>query len=785
MRHIVVLFFLVFSAGSIVFGQGVVSGVIYTRTGEPVGLAAVNLRYGQVTATVYTDSTGYYSHFVPVGNTPVTISPDVNGVPGGVQNGLDANDVLALQSHILGIAPLNYFEMLIADFNNSSSITAYDLNLLSKVISGEIAHFPDSAAWLFFPTELAIQDPWLFNWTDPAVWNNLPSGIQLGAVTLDRVDGFAQGVNFEAWKNGDINNSASVISSGSNGFISGKAVLDVNNDCQYDVADVPLKNWIIIAQGLSGQTWTATTNSEGYYTFPVIPGNYSVTAYPPAPFWDVCDPIVSDVQVQSQSLNFVHFTAAPNLICPLPEISAGIPFIRRCFSNTYNIQYGNYGTAELLNTQITLVLDPYFNPTGASLPWSYSNGDTLVFEVGPLAPGQSGSLQLFFTLDCSAPAGLTHCLEAFIGPYEPCGTFQEWDGSNLQVVAECNGDEVVFEITNNGENMLQPVSYVIVEDVMLMTAHAGTFQLNSGASTTISVPANGSTWRMEVRQTPGNPFAPLVGAVIEACGPDSSSFSLGIINQFPLFDESAWIDTDCRQNIGSYDPNDKQGYPLGITDGHYIAPGQPVEYQIRFQNTGTDTAFSVIIRDTISAKMDITTFTPGASGHHYDYRITGDRVVEFIFPEIMLPDSNVNEPASHGFVRFSVKPDANLPEGATVENRAGIYFDFNDPVMTNTTVHTYKTPGTFSRVETPGQVLSDVEVWPQPVSETAWVRMSGADITDGQLDIYDMQGKKVLSAPFTGTSCKLNTGMLSTGIYLLKIRNKHGSLMARGKLSVE
>jgi hypothetical protein len=63
--------------------------------------------------------------------------------------------------------------------------------------------------------------------------------------------------------------------------------------------------------------------------------------------------------------------------------------------------------------------------------------------------------------------------------------------------------------------------------------------------------------------------------------------------------------------------------------------------------------------------------------------------------------------------------------------------------------------------------------------------MSGADITDGQLDIYDMQGKKVLSAPFTGTSCKLNTGMLSTGIYLLKIRNKHGSLMARGKLSVE
>jgi len=324
------------------------------------------------------------------------------------------------------------------------------------------------------------------------------------------------------------------------------------------------------------------------------------------------------------------------------------------------------------------VLDPYFSPTGASMPWSYSNGDTLVFDIGSLAPGQSGALQLFFTLDCNAPAGLTHCLDAFISPHEPCGTSQAWDGSSLQVEATCTGDEVVFEVTNAGEDMSQPVSYVIVEDVMLMTAQTGTFQLDSGASTTISVPANGSTWRMEVRQTPANPFGPVTGATIEACGPDSSVFSLGI----------------------------------------------------------------------------------------------------------MLPDSNVNEPASHGFIRFSIKPLASLSEGAVVENRAAIYFDFNEPVLTNTTVHTYRTPGTFSSVETPAGGLA-VEVWPQPASESVSVLIHGVNSAEGRLDLYDMQGRNIQTVSFYGAGCRVDTGALPAGIYLLKITDKQGSIKANRKITVE
>jgi hypothetical protein len=43
---------------------------------------------------------------------------------------------------------------------------------------------------------------------------------------------------------------------------------------------------------------------------------------------------------------------------------------------------------------------------------------------------------------------------------------------------------------------------------------------------------------------------------------------------------------------------------------------------------------------------------------------------------------------SHGFVSFRVAPRAGLPEGTVIENTAGIVFDQNSPVITNTVRNT-------------------------------------------------------------------------------------------------
>ncbi len=50
----------------------------------------------------------------------------------------------------------------------------------------------------------------------------------------------------------------------------------------------------------------------------------------------------------------------------------------------------------------------------------------------------------------------------------------------------------------------------------------------------------------------------------------------------------------------------------------------------------------------------------------------------------MLPDSTRDGVGSNGFIQFSIKPLADLPEKTRIENFADIFFDYNPPIRTNT-----------------------------------------------------------------------------------------------------
>lgn len=48
-------------------------------------------------------------------------------------------------------------------------------------------------------------------------------------------------------------------------------------------------------------------------------------------------------------------------------------------------------------------------------------------------------------------------------------------------------------------------------------------------------------------------------------------------------------------NIGAYDQKThKQGFLFGLQVNNYITPTTVLDYQRRFQNTGTDTAFTIV-----------------------------------------------------------------------------------------------------------------------------------------------------------------------------------------------
>lgn len=157
-------------------------------------------------------------------------------------------------------------------------------------------------------------------------------------------------------------------------------------------------------------------------------------------------------------------------------------------------------------------------------------------------------------------------------------------------------------------------------------------------------------------------------------------------------------DTDVRTVTGSFDPNDKVARTAsgdGVVLNYAPESDDWIDYTIRFQNTGTDTAFHVWITDTLPAGLDAGSLRMGAASHSSQWELTQQGVLKVRFPYILLPDSNVNEARSHGFVSFRVSPtDGALVEaGDQVINTANIFFDFNPPVITDPCVVAVALPG--------------------------------------------------------------------------------------------
>ena len=139
-----------------------------------------------------------------------------------------------------------------------------------------------------------------------------------------------------------------------------------------------------------------------------------------------------------------------------------------------------------------------------------------------------------------------------------------------------------------------------------------------------------------------------------------------------------------RQNVrGSFDPNNKLDDKGGIMYYDRYKKGDYIFYTVNFQNTGTDTAFTVIIRDTLSAKLNPGSIEMVTSSHPFSMIINKGNYLQWTFDNINLPDSNRNEKRSHGYVIYKIKPKTILPVGDTIFNTASIYFDYNLPVQTN------------------------------------------------------------------------------------------------------
>ena len=223
--------------------------------------------------------------------------------------------------------------------------------------------------------------------------------------------------------------------------------------------------------------------------------------------------------------------------------------------------------------------------------------------------------------------------------------------------------------------------------------------------------------------------------------------------------------------VNSFDPNDKQ--VLQGEELHIDHKDEYLDYMIRFQNTGTASAINVRILDTLHPKLDWNTIVPISASHDYYVKITDGNQVEFMFDNIHLPDSLSNEPASHGYIAYKIKPKSNVQVGDVISGDAAIYFDFNAPIITNM-VHTLIVEslgvGDNSRPE------NQVVLYPNPAQDLLYVhRAEGVQLEE--IRIYDLQGRVVQK--LSGEEETIQVAHLSAGTYLVEIKSNNGTFTKR------
>jgi hypothetical protein len=221
--------------------------------------------------------------------------------------------------------------------------------------------------------------------------------------------------------------------------------------------------------------------------------------------------------------------------------------------------------------------------------------------------------------------------------------------------------------------------------------------------------------------------------------------------------------------VGSYDPNDKQVTPVGTGLPGYIDRSDSVlTYRIRFQNTGTYYAQHVVILDTLDEDLDIGSIDRIYASHNVRPDFFQNKILALYFDNIYLPDSNTNEPGSHGFVSFNIKVKPNLPHGTPIKNKGHIYFDYNAPIITNEVLNTINDPTGITE-----KPKADWKLYPNPTQGYLRLEVPDAIAGDYRIIVTDIIGRTIYTENkqlLAGNNqIELNLSDKNEGIYLLQL----------------
>lgn len=392
----------------------------------------------------------------------------------------------------------------------------------------------------------------------------------------------------------------------------------------------------------------------------------------------------------------------------------------------------------------------YYTPNG-------NNGDVYTFSAQSLPGGMISSCPVTGVVEHTiTSAGFTH----------------------IDMGVECNtlaGFDLGVSASNPTTGAISQTGYIYLSNsfcssmnATVTLTHSPKYQFNSSSITPSGISGNTITWNLGNLSNGNYPTgiyyhlsyttAPLI-----AGDTTHSLFTISPVNNDvnPLNNTFVKIDTV----IASYDPNAITAFPAEC-----VTAGTNMQYMIQFENIGNAPAENIYILDTLPAELEVSTMELVMSSHNmYVTKIQdgGYNILRFDFPNINLPDSS-NHAECHGMLVYTIDLNSALPYGAEVFHKAGIYFDYNDVVMTNNERTSICVPQNVSTT-TKG---SSTILYPNPAGDELTVQTDG---TFNNATITNSIGQVMMEQLLDKKQQRVNISSLAPGMYYVNISGPQGS----------
>lgn len=446
--------------------------------------------------------------------------------------------------------------------------------------------------------------------------------------------------------------------------------------------------------------------------------------------------------------NGLHWT-------PIVAINTGI-------SDTFNAGWADHNgdySLSLPPGTYTIIPNRYYSYPGLTVANPYTTASCPSTGTHSLTVAASGSYTKDFAYTCSSATSYDAQVVVSAGCFYPGDTTMVyfWGGSwSWYYHYACIAAGVSTSVTVNLDPKLIYVS----------SAYGLTPTVSGSTLTyTLSSPADITHFYAGV----------LVKTPTTATSSDTMKISAYIAPLTGITDPNLVNNTYNYRKVvaASYDPNIKEVSPTGESNEGYVKKNTDMTYTIHFQNTGTAEARNITIADEIDGDLDISTIHILGATHNANMFRDG-KTIKFRFENINLPDSGTNYKGSMGSITYGIKQKKDLAPGTKMNNTAAIYFDYNAPIITNTTLNTIYIPTSIDNVVI-GNDLA--KIYPNPANNTLNIKMESNN--SFSVKMIDMLGRIVMTQSAVNGELSINTASVPSGLYIVNINDTNGNQSSR------